>query len=378
MLWWSVFGLVLCVSLVVLLFLFRGRKKGLLLQQVKNYKPPQHSAVAGKSFLCLVNPNSGNGESKWNYERVVQPMLMKSGAASVTATLTAHSDHFYQLGAEMADRILQNSSSPLPDAVIFFGGDGSMCEYVNGMVAKATNGSCDLTDERAKTVLSRIAFGIIPSGSSNGIAASYGVRTPFEAISKIIHGKGNGDNISLVQANQITFYDDSQTQVQSRIVDLHFFSWGMVTEHDALAEGSLRYLGVGLKLVLAPTYCILRGRTHQGSVRFRPAQYGVREKELGYNDPQKVDAWQEKEGWKQIEGEFLIVTVGVMPWAAYDICIVPDLGLNDGVMCLMVVRGNLTRFQVRMRLMYREMEEVYKYFFFWWKDFLKLGRGKMK
>jgi diacylglycerol kinase family enzyme len=159
-------------------------------QAAKAYAAPENNAIRGKEILCLVNPFGGNKDADFQFENVALVMLNKAGAGAVSKTLTTHAGHLEELGAELAQKVLVDEK--VPDVVLIFGGDGSTCEFVDGMVKSATKRSMELASPEAQKVLAKVAYSVVPTGSCNGIAASYGARTTYEAIVKAIETDKGG------------------------------------------------------------------------------------------------------------------------------------------------------------------------------------------
>lgn len=81
---------------------------------------------------------------------------------------TESTTHIVELGKSTAQQILRDNLST--KNVLICGGDGSLQEFVNGVVYEATKGTLNLEDDStdAIKVLSALRIAPIPCGSCNG------------------------------------------------------------------------------------------------------------------------------------------------------------------------------------------------------------------
>ena len=354
------------------------------------------TAVEGKTYLCLVNPYSGAKNGLVLFEEVTKPMFLKGGAKEVLCVVTQRAGHFGELGRRIGKAMLimkKEKEETLKeevererkdwegekrrgeevitwemvkrlDGVLIFGGDGSLFEFMNGVAWEATGGSFDLKREEVKYVFEKLVVGVVPCGTGNGIAASYGARSVAEASQKIVLGRkkeekgGELTNVSGYDVCQVT-YQDEITKETKRLIDVHYVSWGFVVQHDDLVERVFRSWGE-IKMVLAPVICIAQQKTYDGTISFLPALPHTSTKSQFYWDPSTLpDSTKEgekEEGWKVLEGPFIAVSIGTLPWAAHDMCVSTNLSFDDGELVLLVVRGGISRFQIAKNFM--AMSEV--------------------
>jgi hypothetical protein len=226
------------------------------------YTPAADNAVKGKNVLCLVNPNSGRKDAMVQFEQVASVMLNKAGVKSLSHTVTTHAGHFAELGestaaqvllhkveqgpnAEASEKTNDDALLPIPDVICIFGGDTSLVEFVNGLMKHATDSSMDLRSASAKTVLDNVSLAMIPTGSSNGLAACYDARSTFEAFEKLIGGPLHGaEPMDLMEITCVNASDASITKK----VDVHCVNWGLLSDHADLTERKWRSLGLTIKV----------------------------------------------------------------------------------------------------------------------------------
>ena len=240
----------------------------------------KETAVTGKTYLCLVNPYSGMKKGVELFEEVTKPMFLKGGVREVVCVITQRAGHFGDLGGRIAKgmRVMKREKEggvflgeereewereggkgeegvtwevlERLDGVLIFGGDGSLFEFLNGVVGELTGGSFDLSEEDVKVfffffffsffffsspkqdILNKLVVGILPCGTGNGIAASYGARSVVEGCRKIVTGRKLSvkerelstnpnvlTNVSGYDVCQVTYFDE----VEKKMKRLVFF-----------------------------------------------------------------------------------------------------------------------------------------------------------
>ncbi len=130
--------------------------------------------------VVVVNPNATT------MRRHTGDVLLAalSGAADTTIALTTHRDHATELAADArADGV---------DAVVAYGGDGTVNEVVNGLLADGPGPDVPL-------------LGVIPGGSANVFARNVGLPgTPLEATARLLralHPQARPRSVGLGLAN---------------------------------------------------------------------------------------------------------------------------------------------------------------------------------
>jgi sphingosine kinase len=321
------------------------------LRLVRLYQvPARGSAVRGKRFLALVNPYSGRKDGLFQFHRVAYKLLMRAGASDVSLVKTTHAGHLHELGKEMARAALAGDGAGVPDGgVLIFGGDGSLCEYVNGLVDGASGGSMDLRDGKVRAVLQRVKLGLLPTGTANGLVASMGCLTTYQMIVQIIEGDAQLSNASSMDVNQVVYVDERDGK-ERRMVDLLCVNFGMVSDFDDLTERSWRWMGK-LRMLVAPLFLILRHRTYKCRIALKPADLDQATlahmaRSFGYRDPAKLAPHPARKGWFVIEDDVIMATLTNAAWPANDYCLAPDLKFDDGFSALCVIRGHSSRLQL--------------------------------
>lgn len=134
--------------------------------------------------LVVVNPNATSTR------RSIRDLLLAAlaGAADVTIAQTTHRDH----AAELARQSLDDGV----DAVVAYGGDGTVNEVVNGLLARGPSASTPL-------------LGVLPGGSANVFARNLGLpRDPVGAADRLLRAlrhPGRTRRVGLGQANERWF-----------------------------------------------------------------------------------------------------------------------------------------------------------------------------
>lgn len=153
--------------------------------------PAASSKITLKSLLIIANPASGpggddgTGRGKHLAENVAKPLLESNGI-KVTIVFTERESHAYELA--------QSLPFDSHDGLAVVGGDGTVHEVINGMLAR----------EDGK----RLPIGIIPAGTGNSMmmdveAVRGVVADPTEAIKVILEGFA-----PVCDLNRVTFGPD--------------------------------------------------------------------------------------------------------------------------------------------------------------------------
>eukprot|EP01117_Protostelium_nocturnum_P002912 TRINITY_DN13842_c0_g1_i1.p1 TRINITY_DN13842_c0_g1~~TRINITY_DN13842_c0_g1_i1.p1 ORF type:complete len:565 (+),score=130.46 TRINITY_DN13842_c0_g1_i1:102-1796(+) len=134
-------------------------------------KIPDGEEYKRKRLAILVNPASGSGSAMeiWSSLR----SMFEIADVQVNFIATTHAAH----ALEMAETIDENSV----DGIVCISGDGLLYEILNGLMSRSD----------WRSVVSKISLGIIPGGSSNGLAASIGCSDARIAAFYIIKGHSN-------------------------------------------------------------------------------------------------------------------------------------------------------------------------------------------
>jgi len=252
----------------------------------------------GKKLLVFVNPFGGSGTGSSIWFNQVKPVFEKHSIACEVVETKYRG--FAASYIQMND-VLQYQG------IVIVGGDGSIHEVFNGLYKRPDS-------EQAL----KIPIGVIPGGTSNGLAFSLGVSTPVAAAEMIAEG------------NVIPF-DIFRAQIGDSIdkVGCLSLAWGLVADHDMLSERDLRWLG-GLRLVILPIYLIAKHAIYNGKISYLPL-------ESESND---------ENSWKSTETDCVCFVACNVAWLASDICFAPKAGLCDGSIDMVFTKSGCSRFKV--------------------------------
>lgn len=163
-----------------------------------------------KTLLVLLNPVGGDRRAEEIYETIVRPML-QAAEIKCESVRTGHALHAQQVCASID---LCTCSG-----IVVVGGDGLLHECVNGLLSRSN------WRETAG-----VPIGIVPAGTSNAVAKSFGVTDPTWATLTIINGHTRLFDAILFEQGSRRFYG-------------HFaFMWGLFADIDIMGD-SWRRLG---------------------------------------------------------------------------------------------------------------------------------------
>lgn len=278
------------------------------------------------------------------WKHVVKPMFEAAGA-TVEHIETQHANHYFEIGESLAQKALaQSSSSPVYDAVLICGGDGSMREMLMGIITHASEGTMEMT-EKTLLALDRIPIAPIPLGSSNGIAESCGHKSEFAACESIITGANDGgcrfDLWKVTLAN-------AETKKEEIVYDIHCSSTGVVAQMDYLNEYKLRWLGAMMKIIVSVFYVIVtRQGLHHGTLELKvhdkmKRKYTEEDKKKGFSDPAIL---KESEGdWKLYPATGFLTILSCNTWSAgSDMIVCKDIEFDEGSSALQVLKSDAGR-----------------------------------
>ncbi|KAF2350844.1 Diacylglycerol kinase catalytic domain [Trinorchestia longiramus] len=142
----------------------------------------QGSPSRPRHLLVIVNPMSGKKTSEKLFKSLVAPLLHRA-AIRITFKKTMHLGHAEELAE---DAVMGNDV----DGVVTVSGDGTVSEAVTGMM-KATTCQLGVPFHDRNTTLpkTRVAFGAIPSGSTNAyMVSTHGTEDTITSVLQIIMG----------------------------------------------------------------------------------------------------------------------------------------------------------------------------------------------
>ena len=180
--------------------------------------------VPRRLFLA-VNPRGGLKRGAAVLAQV-RPLFEEAGV-ELAIHETSHPGHARELVANLDLEGL--------DGLCAVGGDGTMHEMINGLLARP-----DKPD---------LPLGLIPAGSGNAFLYGFGIHNPIEAARRILEGA-------------IHTIDVARLSLDDRVVyAFNVLGWGLVTDITILAE-KLRWIGEN-RYTVASALEILRARRRQ-------------------------------------------------------------------------------------------------------------------
>jgi len=126
-------------------------------------------------YLILANPIGGDGKARSIYDNILLPMLERAEIRS-KLVMTKHAGHARSIAADIDPNSV--------DALILISGDGMVHEVMQGFADKCRNDA-----DKLKELYQQVPLGLIPGGSSNGLAASFGHFDAVQGCIGIINGK---------------------------------------------------------------------------------------------------------------------------------------------------------------------------------------------
>jgi len=287
-----------------------------LASKARSYVPPPNttsSLWAGKKILVLVNPFGGTTRGEEIWKEVVFPML-KTCNIDFTYTITLSRGHAFNVASKLSLEKDQHA------AILCISGDGIIHEIINGLASQAKHKDASGIDyEYLKKLFKRFPIAIIPAGTSNGLASTFGGTDPFVAMKRFIEG----------QIHQVDVCEAITTE-DKHIWEVNAVYWGLAADHDYLVERPLRFLGP-LREIIAPIFIFTRKKLYKGRFTFLPKETTAQEKDkFNYLDVNTLKDCPSKPGWKVLEGEFLLLTAMNVTHAAQHINFAPGCKNSGG------------------------------------------------
>ena len=280
------------------------------------------------------------------WKQIVQPMFSASGAV-LEHLETQHANHYFEIGQSLAQKALaKDDDSPVYDAVMICGGDGSMREMLMGIITHASEGSMEMS-EKTRKALDRIPIAPIPLGSSNGIAESCGHKSVYSACESIITGANEGGcRFDLWK----TTLENAETKKTEIVYDIHCSSTGVVAEMDYLNEYKLRWLGKLMKTLVSVVYVIAtRNGLHYATLELKlhdkmKRKYTEEDKAFGYSDPKIL---KDSEGdWKLYPATGFLTILSCNTWSAgTDMIVCKDTKFDEGSSALQALKSDAGRLE---------------------------------
>jgi sphingosine kinase len=242
----------------------------------------------------ILNPASGRKQARKIWQKVAPVFKLGYGDFELRETTKA---------GELTE-IIASLDLDCFDGLVIIGGDGTVYEAIASL--------CDRSKEKEKLLL---PIGIIPSGTSNGLAKSIlaaagEVYDPVSAAFSIVKGKVETIDIATVRQQDKCFYS------------ILSFAWGFVSDVD-LESDRFRFLGT-LKTDLYVLVRLFFLRTYRG----------------------KLSLFLATGETKEIDAEFILLWAMNVPWAAYNLYAAPHASLTDGSIDLLIIRAGISRWQI--------------------------------
>jgi len=216
----------------------------------------------------------------------VKPIFNKNNAI-LDIIETTHPGHTKEL-ANQTDLINY-------DAFIAIGGDGTLLELVNGMLTRYDN--------------LKIPIGIIPGGSGNSYMHDLGLTDPIDAANAILKGVKRLVDTIKIDTNNETQYA------------MNMIGWGLVADVGKTAE-KCRWLGPNRYTILSILE-VLRKKNHFATI--------------------SIDN-------KKLEDNFTFIIACNSIHVGRGMKMAPKAVLDDGLIDLIVVRANISRFRLLQTL----------------------------
>ncbi|KAJ8683243.1 hypothetical protein QAD02_019035 [Eretmocerus hayati] len=210
-----------------------------------------HSLLAAtpndpRKLLVILNPKSGSGRGRENFQRRVHPILAEA-EMPYDIFITRHSDY--------ARDFVRSRDLSQWSGIVLVGGDGIVYEAINGLLQRPDWQDC----------LERLPIGVIPCGSGNGLAKSiaYAKQEPYDY------------NPMLISALSIVKRNVSQmdlVRVETRKQTLYSFlsvGWGLLADIDIESE-RLRAIG-GQRFTIWSVARLIGLRTYKGTIYYLPS-----------------------------------------------------------------------------------------------------------
>ena len=174
------------------------------------------------------------------------------------------------------------------DGLLTLGGDGTFHEIVNGIFNRRDGNI--------------IPLGIIPGGSGNSFLRDFGLTDPIRAVEAIVNGHTRSVDVARIEMNQIVRYS------------INLIGWGLVTDVGKRAE-VLRWLGPS-RYTISSIIEIFGKKDRPGSLI--------------------VDN-------QTFSGNFTFVVACNSIHIGKGMKMAPNARLDDGLIDLVIVEGNITR-----------------------------------
>ncbi|EGZ06505.1 hypothetical protein PHYSODRAFT_566170 [Phytophthora sojae] len=199
--------------------------------------------ISEKRLLkVVVNPHSGKRQARRIWEEKVRPFL-ELGNFEYVVEETTHSGHGAEMGKEY-------SAEDGFEALVFIGGDGTLCEFMNGLLTRP--------EHEWREIVASTPISLISAGTQNAFGTGAGIPTVNSALYCILKRK-------MRPLDVVTAVSSANPEV------VHYsycgLGWGVAGDIAAESEryrwmGTLRYAFLKVKRT------VILPKKHTGKVRY--------------------------------------------------------------------------------------------------------------
>ena len=275
-----------------------------------------------RKMWLVMNPFAGTGKAHHIFKTVVQPMWQEAGIQyDVYETTDAgHAKERVRLQEDLATTFT---------SIVAMGGDGILSEIMQGIHQRPDS----------QEILERISFGIIGTGTCNGLMKSilHASREPYGVLEMTF----------LICKGTVTPMDLSTYQTSSNgsstLIGFLSYSYALIADLDIESE-ILRCLGP-LRMDLWAAWRILALRTYNVRLSYlSPPTKGREDIEkasstLLLSDPIPSD-------WQVIEDEVINIWACQTSHTSYNVFSSPSSTLADGLFYIIFIRSSCTRYNL--------------------------------
>ena len=282
-----------------------------------------------KKVVAVVNPVGGRARAGPVFNSVL-PLLHDVCFEDVETIVTKAAGD----ARNIADRLAQSGDSDT--ILVCVGGDGLLHEIVNG-IAYGPYGSPKSKAAPRFEAFSRIPISMIAEGTGNGVSTSLNVRTTKDACNAILKQCIKATDIICVEQ-----FEGAGNCVNACAATLSV-GWGLVADHDFLAEVELRKFG-WIRKTIAPLKVIMDKKQYTGRLSWiiedGKESSANNEPRRGRKDIKEALNLHGSGGkWRYVDDTFVCVHICNMHWTANDAHMAPCATPNDGLLTAVVVRG---------------------------------------
>mmetsp|Transcript_24292 Transcript_24292/g.47773 ORF Transcript_24292/g.47773 Transcript_24292/m.47773 type:complete len:436 (-) Transcript_24292:341-1648(-) len=307
---------------------------------------PPFSSPA-RSFIVFINRNSGKGTASRMWECLQDVLQSKGQEAKVDLNFqilySETAGHEIQLSEAVGKDLAEKQTERTRVVVVILGGDGYVCNVVNGLYKSGGLPYCTIT--------------VVPAGSGNGVACSTGCRTLRDSAQALLGAQGACTPYDLVAVQLCRGgKDSSRTGKQEKekvfrhgdkFVSALSVAFGAVADHDFYAENKFRWLGPKhpfsiVTKEIVPMYMLAKCKHYRARVAFVPC-----ENTDVFSTPLRQPYTRDGK-WIVMDDNFLMVQCVNVPWIASDACFVPAASTYDGCVYVCICRNTSRLSAARM------------------------------